>query len=204
MGTRNLTLVRAEGQYRVAQYGQWDGYPEGVGRKILEVLNTHTLESLREAVMTCQPIDEELLNARWEAVGAVTKWGWVTTDVADKFKEQWPWLYRDCSGGYFLELLMESYKEIGAWKDFVNLSVEFATNGLFCEYCYLIDFDRSVFEVYTGFSKVPGRTPPPGIEDVKNEDGYYPVALAGSWPLEKLPTLEDLVKACDKSDEDTL
>jgi len=28
MGTRNLTCVMKDGQYKVAQYGQWDGYPE--------------------------------------------------------------------------------------------------------------------------------------------------------------------------------
>lgn len=31
MGTRNLTAVYLDGQYKVAQYGQWDGYPEGQG-----------------------------------------------------------------------------------------------------------------------------------------------------------------------------
>ena len=28
MGTRNLTVVYLDGQYKVAQYGQWDGYPK--------------------------------------------------------------------------------------------------------------------------------------------------------------------------------
>ena len=26
MGTRNLTAVFMDGEYKVAQYGQWDGY----------------------------------------------------------------------------------------------------------------------------------------------------------------------------------
>lgn len=26
MGTRNLTVVYIDGKYKVAQYGQWDGY----------------------------------------------------------------------------------------------------------------------------------------------------------------------------------
>ena len=35
MGTRNLTIVYYDGDYRVAQYGQWDGYPEGAGIEVL-------------------------------------------------------------------------------------------------------------------------------------------------------------------------
>lgn len=31
MGTRNLTMVMVDGVYKVAQYGQWDGYPSGQG-----------------------------------------------------------------------------------------------------------------------------------------------------------------------------
>lgn len=26
MGTRNLTIVYSNGEYKVAQYGQWDGF----------------------------------------------------------------------------------------------------------------------------------------------------------------------------------
>ena len=36
MGTRNLTMViDKRGDLKVAQYGQWDGYPEGWGVEIL-------------------------------------------------------------------------------------------------------------------------------------------------------------------------
>ena len=38
MGTRNLTAVYLDGQYKVAQYGQWDGYPEGQGITALTFL----------------------------------------------------------------------------------------------------------------------------------------------------------------------
>ena len=38
MGTRNLTAVYIDGEYKVAQYGQWDGYPEGQGMTALTFL----------------------------------------------------------------------------------------------------------------------------------------------------------------------
>ena len=39
MGTRNLTMViNQKGEKKVAQYGQWDGYPSGVGVSVLNFL----------------------------------------------------------------------------------------------------------------------------------------------------------------------
>ena len=39
MGTRNLTMViNQEGEKKVTQYGQWDGYPSGVGVRVLKFL----------------------------------------------------------------------------------------------------------------------------------------------------------------------
>ena len=38
MGTRNLTCVFVNGEYKVAQYCQWDGYPSGQGLTILNFL----------------------------------------------------------------------------------------------------------------------------------------------------------------------
>lgn len=44
MGTRNLTIVFMDGKYRVAQYGQWDGYPEGQGLTCLRFLEQEFIE----------------------------------------------------------------------------------------------------------------------------------------------------------------
>jgi hypothetical protein len=40
MGTRHLTMVVSNNETKVAQYGQWDGYPEGQGVTILTFLRS--------------------------------------------------------------------------------------------------------------------------------------------------------------------
>jgi len=42
MGTRNLTIVKFNGETKVAQYGQWDGYPTGQGAAIVDFLKKKT------------------------------------------------------------------------------------------------------------------------------------------------------------------
>ena len=38
MGTRNLTMVIHKEEPKIAQYGQWDGYPSGQGSTALKFL----------------------------------------------------------------------------------------------------------------------------------------------------------------------
>lgn len=40
MGTRNITFVRMNGETKVAQYCQWDGYPTGQGAIVMEIIRT--------------------------------------------------------------------------------------------------------------------------------------------------------------------
>lgn len=47
MGTRNLVAVQIDGQYKIAQYGQWGGYPEGKGVDALTFLRDRMDEAAR-------------------------------------------------------------------------------------------------------------------------------------------------------------
>lgn len=38
MGTRHLIAAVIDGEYKIAQYGQWDGDPEGQGLTVLDFL----------------------------------------------------------------------------------------------------------------------------------------------------------------------
>ena len=59
MGTRNLTIVYSNGKYKVAQYGQWDGYPEGLGSQLLKYLKGININELRNAVNDCTYLSKE-------------------------------------------------------------------------------------------------------------------------------------------------
>lgn len=50
MGTRNLTIVHSNGEYKVAQYGQQDGYPEGLGAQQLNMTNTE-MDTIKEDII---------------------------------------------------------------------------------------------------------------------------------------------------------
>ncbi len=61
MGTRNLTMViDQEGEVKVAQYGQWDGYPSGVGVGIVSFLKNETLfESFKKNLSKVRFVDDK-------------------------------------------------------------------------------------------------------------------------------------------------
>ena len=40
MGTRSLIAVKSNEKYKIAQYSQWDGYPDGQGKTVLEFLRS--------------------------------------------------------------------------------------------------------------------------------------------------------------------
>lgn len=70
MGTRNITRVISNNQLKVCQYCQWDGYPTGAGRSIIDFIrNTdddHMVERLEH--VTLNKVTEE--GARIFATGA--------------------------------------------------------------------------------------------------------------------------------------
>lgn len=46
MGTRNITRVISEGQLKVCQYCQWDGYPTGAGKEIVDFIRSSDDEKM--------------------------------------------------------------------------------------------------------------------------------------------------------------
>lgn len=60
MGTRHLTCVVKNNEYKVAQYGQWDGYPSGQGVNILNFLKEMSQEKFLKGIDNCfEPTEEQ-------------------------------------------------------------------------------------------------------------------------------------------------
>jgi hypothetical protein len=124
MGTRHFQkVINKEGETKVAQYGQWDGYPEGQGKEILSYLKTGNLVKYQENLDRI-PLINESGEAKLKA-------------LADKWKEQYPYMSRDC-GSKIHKMIEDGEVQFVAHID------EDEANK-WCEGFYTIDFKEGTF-----------------------------------------------------------
>jgi hypothetical protein len=190
MGTRNLTAVWIDGQWKIAQYGQWDGYPEGQGSTALNFLRSTDLAAFADKVRQTRWLNEA---EHEEIYSEFSTNGMMTIEQSNAFKaSEWGYLSRD-TGAKILQAVMDHADGIPL-KD----AHTFAADSLFCEWAYVIDFDTRTFEVYRGFQEEPhtGQR----FSDVKDPEDlsyrsvtYYPVAHAKTYSLDDLPTLDQFI-----------
>ena len=196
MGTRNLTIVYVDGEYKVAQYCQWDGYPEGQGTICLEFVRDKMDEhKFRQELKEVIFIKEDLYMKIYKMFGESDDGTILVTD-SERLKAVFPELHRD-TGAKILEMIQNGEVQL------LHNSIDFAADGLFCEWAYVIDLDRRTFDVYTGFHKEP-LTPHDRFYFLrdKEENGFSCIKLEKSWKLDELPTNEDFIKAFEKENEE--
>lgn len=199
MGTRNLTMVIENAEPKVAQYGQWDGYPSGQGITILDFLNSTNIEEFTKKLQSVKFIDKdknEEIDEYLKSIGSTD--GWMTSDQSALYKAKYPYLSRD-HGGDILRLIMESTDDI-IW---INDSRDFVNDSLFCEWCYVIDLDKKTFEIYEGFIQSPISETERFYSKEPNKGGYYPVKLVKSFSLESLPTETEFLDSFKEEEEET-
>ena len=146
MGTRHFIGVRQNGVFKVAQYGQWDGYPTGQGAKVLQFLKNVGLKQFAEKVSKCVFIDSENIRQKWISVGRSPEdtSPFVSIELGNKFDAAYPQLSRDTGAG-ILTMVMESEDGLELYD-----SSDFLEDGLFCEYAYIIDLDTNKLLCYSG------------------------------------------------------
>lgn len=211
MGTRGAFGVIIGEQEKIG-YNQMDSYPEGHGVENLQWLRDADLSRVRALAQSAVVVDNDRKPTKEQvkALEAVTNLG-----VSDQSTDDWYCLTRRTHGHIGLML------ECGYILD----SAYFPLDSLFCEWAYIVDLDRNVFEVYKGFQKeLPqkgrwaGR--PTDAENQENhkqhlewcaENGrepwlsvtpdYKAVELIASWPLDALPSDEEFLGQTRETEE---
>lgn len=190
MGTRNLIAVFFDGEYRVAQYSQWDGYPEGQGATCLNFCQKLSDGGFR------REFEQKLKACSWatsEYIDAINER--IKSGELDDYTRVYPELSRD-TGADILELV---YKSENGLK--LRNRINFAANSLFCEYVWVIDLDKNTFEGYEGFNaEALTENERFYFLSDKAEDGYMPVKLVAEWQLDNLPTLDEMCAAFNNGD----
>lgn len=178
MGTRNLTMVIKDGKPRVAQYGQWDGYPSGQGVTILTFLNHADLDHFKTQIDKCK------LHKDYDKY----------TDEEQTFNN------RDFAAEV-LNMIHNSHEK----KMHLFDSSKFAEDSLFCEWGYVIDLDKKTFEVYKGFNKTP-LEPKDRFYSIQNkkekvvagqdedDEIFYPIRLVKEYSLDALPSEKKFIQ----------
>ncbi len=187
MGTRHLISIYLDGEAKLAQYGQWDGYPSGQGFQCVAFLQAVDLDVFKTQVRNSRMLTEQEVRERWTEAGANPESEMVGLEIAEQFNRANPQLSRD-SGAGTLTYIMEAEKP-----ELAGDSTPFAGDSLFCEWAYVIDLDEMTFEVYEGFQKKAheqGRFW--DLPYTPSEDGepreYWPMKLVASWAIQEIPS----------------
>ena len=156
MGTRNLTVVKNKaGQTKIAQYGQWDGYPSYSGIQALEFLRNKDWQALLHAkVDIVKFVDDEEVDTLYKQ--------YESTDWENKeFLNAYPGLHRDTGIG----ILAVVANAIAPIKTVDN--TEFAKDDLFCEGVYEVDFSTNKFITVYADNKVSY-----DLDDLPSDEEY--------------------------------
>lgn len=183
MGTRHIILVKLDNEYKIAQYGQWDGYPSGQGVEILKFLNeSNNIEKLKTNLSKVRFIDNERDKIFLKSF---------LNEQELRTEEQKAWfnkyITRDLGA-----VILDSVANSTDTEIILKNSINFINDVIFCEYGYVIDFDLGTFEVYKGFNETP-LEPGDRFFEFETENGYNPIKLIVSYKLNNLPTVEEFL-----------
>ena len=203
MGTQNLTMVQKNGEYKIAQYGQWDGYPTGNGVTILNFISYKSyLERLEGSLVNVDWITPEEHQEQWARAGAGETERWVSMEVSEKHSDMFPENSRDTAAG-ILRIVSNFVPSADRPKLLLQDNRDFA-GSFFCAWAYVIDFDKRTFEVYEGSNTEPLNPEERFYNTARNMDTpeYFQIRLKKSYSLDKLPSREEFLADCESEEEE--
>lgn len=148
MGTRNLTMViNKEGDKKIAQYGQWDGYPSGVGISVLSFLkNQELFDKLCEKLSKVRFLDSEGIDKDFiESYNKnAPKW---SNQPDNRTDEQKQWFSTYCSRDLADEVLSNIANSND--NEIILIDNEDSAKGSgWVEYSYVINLKENTFGIY--------------------------------------------------------
>ena len=150
MGTRNLTkVIDKSGVTKVAQYGQWDGYPAGQGLTALHHAHNASL------------IEQKLDGLHFLTDSEIENINSVLSASEKPVVELYPTLSRDICAD-ILGYVAFSLGDV----PLVDNS-DFENDELFCEGVYTIDFEKGAF-----ISNYGGKVVSFPLNDLPNTETY--------------------------------
>ena len=203
MGTRSLICVVYRGRFVVAQYSQYDGFPEreGQGMKILKfLLNSANIERLKNGLQHITILSDESFEQLREGVQLHIDGRPSNVSLSKgqckcakcEIEEVWPSLSRETGAGIF-EIIAQATAEKYVP---VLLDLEFANDGL-CEWAYVVDLDDCMFEVFAG-GELKDKAASKRFASIGGTRDRVP-GLLKSFSFTKLPTTEeDFIRILNK------
>lgn len=188
MGTRHLIAVQVDGKYPVAQYGQWDGYPDGQGVRVLRFLRDEMREdTFKRKVRALREVDAAWKLAQFPLAKSLED---VSREDKARFFQRHPQLTRD-AGSKVLGMIQSGDEGLP-----IETEITFAGESLYCEWAYVIDFDARTFEAFKGVNKDvldPAErfaSQPVGSYVPRDGVPYQQVKHVHTWSLDDLPSDE--------------
>jgi len=206
MGCRNFTGVIVGGKIKVAQYGQWDGYPEGQGKTILNFLKTDfdrekflkNAKRIRWATEDewsyfCDKDWELLENTKddlyHEKFGKDDNFHLGTYEAnlltIEKLgnKVKYPYMWRDHGAGILMMIQCAPDNS-----DIVlnNSLLHDENYGVDCEWAYIVNLDTNTLKVYSIH-----RNPL-----LPESETFLHLDLMSSFDINNLPSEEEFIRLC--------
>lgn len=205
MGTRHLVAVYENYECKIAQYGQWDGYPSGQGIDALKfcrenLLENENLQKFKSQLNKVRFVTSEEYAKLWEEIGININAnnGYVTFAESEFFHTKYPYFSRD-NGADILRMVFKSSDDEN--EILMKNSINFAADSIFCEWAYVIDLDKMTFEVFKGFNTLTlDKTNPKErfaylVPD--RENGYKPIKFLNEFSIYNLPSNEVFLELLD-------
>ena len=107
----------------------------------------------------------------------------------EEISEKFPLVIMDFGGKFLEEIIICDYEKI-----ILKNSINFAKNSLYCEWAYVIDLDKDVFEIYKGANLLNLSENERFFFLQDKNEKYKPIKLIKNYSFKNLPNQLEFVE----------